>query len=109
MSSAEAIQESVVQDIARRLVSAFAPRRILLYGSRARGTAGPESDYDLLIVWRDENPPATRAAAVRKVLADLDTPLDIAVVTPGEFERLRTRRLHIVAIADREGRVLHTA
>jgi hypothetical protein len=40
---------------------------------------------------------------------DLETPLDIAVVTPQEYERFRYRRAHIVAIADREGRVLHAA
>jgi uncharacterized protein len=109
MKTKDSAQEDVLQEIARRLVSVFAPRKILLYGSRARGTAQPESDYDLLIVWRDEDPPSARAATVRKVLADLVTPLDIAVVTPREFEHLRTRRLHIVGIADREGRVLHAA
>ena len=109
MEIGDAAQDKVLKEIARRMVSAFAPRKILLYGSRATGTARPESDYDLLIVWRDENPPAARAAAVRKVLMDLGQPLDIAVVTPGEYERFRNRRMHIVAIADREGRVLHAA
>ena len=110
MESEEAVQEQVIQEIARRLISQFAPRRILrLDGSRATGTARPESDYDLLIVWRDENPPAARAATVRRALLDLGTPLDIAVVTPSEFDRFRNLRVHIVAIADREGRILHAA
>lgn len=109
MEMKEPAQEEVLQEIVRRLISRFAPRRILLYGSRANGTARPESDYDLLIVWRDENPPAARAAAVRQLLLDLGTPLDIAVVTPSEFDRFRNLRVHIVAIADREGRILHAA
>ena len=109
MQSADKIQEKVLREIARRLVSRFAPRRILLYGSRATGNARPDSDYDLLIVWRDESPPSPRAAMVRQALLDLGESLDIAVVTPAEYERLRNRRVHIVAVADREGRVLHAA
>ena len=109
MESTDAVQEEVLREIARRLVSRFAPRRILLYGSRATGNARPDSDYDLLIVWRDENPPGARAATVRQALVDLGTPIDIAVVTPREYERFRNRRMHIVAVADREGKVLHAA
>jgi len=37
-----------------RLVSALAPRRTILFGSRARGTAQPESDYDILVVAETE-------------------------------------------------------
>jgi predicted nucleotidyltransferase len=102
-------QEEVLRQIVLRLTAQFAPRKILLYGSRATGTARSNSDYDLLIVWRDEDPPAARAATVRRALLDLKTPLDVAVVTPQEYERFRNRRVHIVAIADQEGSVLHAA
>jgi predicted nucleotidyltransferase len=109
MKTADLVEEEMLQEIARRLVSQFAPRKIILYGSRANGTARQESDYDLMIVWRDENPPAARAATVRQELLDLGFPMDIAVVTPREYEQYRTRRVHIVAVADREGRILHAA
>jgi predicted nucleotidyltransferase len=109
MQATDSSQEEVLQDISLRLISRFAPQKILLYGSRATGTARPDSDYDLLIVWKDEHPPAARAATVRQALLGVDAAFDIAVVTPCEYERLRNRRLHIVAIADREGRILHAA
>jgi predicted nucleotidyltransferase len=109
MEPADVVRDEVLRKIVSRLTSQFAPRKILLYGSRATGTARSNSDYDLLIVWRDENPSAARAATVRRALLDLETPLDIAVVTPGEYELFRNRRVHIVAIADREGRILHAA
>lgn len=64
-------QEEVLRKIVIRLTSQFAPRRILLYGSRATGAARADSDHDLLIVWRDENPPAARAATIRQTLRDL--------------------------------------
>ena len=44
------INESTMREIVRRLVQALDPDRIVLFGSRARGEASPESDIDLLIV-----------------------------------------------------------
>jgi HEPN domain-containing protein/predicted nucleotidyltransferase len=38
-----------------RLVDAFDPLAIYLFGSRARGDAGDESDYDLMLVLTDDN------------------------------------------------------
>ncbi len=34
----------------RRIVHRFRPERIILFGSHARGDAGPDSDVDLLVV-----------------------------------------------------------
>jgi predicted nucleotidyltransferase len=109
MEKLKAEHDGVLEEIASRIISAFAPRRILLYGSRATGKARPDSDYDLLIVWRDENPPASRTATVRRALLGMAKSLDIEVVTPSEYERFRTRRVHIVAIAEREGKLLYAA
>jgi predicted nucleotidyltransferase len=47
--TAHLAQEEVLREIVLRLTSEFAPRKILLYGSRATGTARSDSDYDLLI------------------------------------------------------------
>ena len=41
-------------EIVRRLVEAYQPERIYLFGSMARGDAGPDSDYDLLVLVPDE-------------------------------------------------------
>jgi hypothetical protein len=47
-SEAEALAELV-----RRLVDALDPQMIWLFGSRARGTARPDSDFDLLVVAKE--------------------------------------------------------
>jgi hypothetical protein len=41
--------DPTLAEIVRRLVETFQPLRIYLFGSKARGDAGPDSDYDLLI------------------------------------------------------------
>ncbi len=101
--------DELLQEITTRVVAALQPRRLILFGSRARGDARPNSDVDLLVVWKDESPPRERALAVRKALRGLKASFDIAVVTPSEFERYAERRAHIVGLAAREGRVLHAA
>lgn len=48
--------DPVLAEIVRRLVEAYQPERIYLFGSVARGDAGPNSDYDLLVVVPDDAP-----------------------------------------------------
>lgn len=106
----EVTDAEVLHEIAQRVANACHPRRIILFGSRATGDARPESDYDLLIVWKDEEaPPGNRSATVRRALRGLSASFDIAVVTPSEFDRYKGRTAHVVGIAAREGRVLYAA
>lgn len=44
------IEDSRLEEAVNRLVDALHPRAIILFGSRARGTDRPDSDYDLLVV-----------------------------------------------------------
>ncbi|HLG20737.1 MAG TPA: nucleotidyltransferase domain-containing protein [Bdellovibrionota bacterium] len=39
-----------VQRMVDRIVERFHPERVILFGSHARGTAGPDSGVDLLVV-----------------------------------------------------------
>lgn len=102
-------EAQLLAEVVRRVVTALEPRRLILFGSRARGEAKPDSDVDLLVVWRNETPPHERSAAVRRALRGISVAFDIAVVTPSEYERFAGRKAHIVAIAAREGRVLYAA
>src|ERR1039458_7345014 len=55
-------EDPVLGVIIGRLVEIFRPDRIYLFGSAARGDAGPDSDYDLMIVVPDATPSAMRDA-----------------------------------------------
>jgi uncharacterized protein len=50
MMSRKSIENPRLQEAVRRLVRDLHPRAIILFGSRARGTARPDSDYDLLVI-----------------------------------------------------------
>ena len=49
-----------LDEIVRRLVAAYRPERMYLFGSHARGDAGPDSDFDLLIIVPDDAEPRRR-------------------------------------------------
>ena len=46
----------VPPDLLTRVVDYFHPRRIMLFGSRARGQSEPDSDIDLLVILDDDAP-----------------------------------------------------
>jgi predicted nucleotidyltransferase len=59
MTRAHAIQTptvdaSAIEGLIARIVASWSPEQIWLFGSRARGTAAPDSDWDLLVVVSDD-------------------------------------------------------
>ncbi|MBF0375005.1 MAG: nucleotidyltransferase domain-containing protein [Alphaproteobacteria bacterium] len=50
-------QVTVPAELLDSVVAYFHPRRIILFGSQARGDAGPDSDIDLLVILDDDTPP----------------------------------------------------
>ena len=93
--------------MAERIVDRFRPERIILFGSHARGNAGPDSDVDLLVVLRDAAPKRAKAVAIYELLAGSGLPKDVIVVSPEEVERYRDVPGTLIRSALREGRVLY--
>lgn len=101
---------STIENVTSRVLATFPEaRRVVLFGSRAREQAAPDSDFDLLIVTPTTLRPAARGALLRKALRDLDASFDLLVVTPEEFEQLRGFKSGIVARALAQGTTLHEA
>jgi uncharacterized protein len=94
----------------RRLVDCFQPERIYLFGSRARGDARDDSDYDILIVVRDGQQSGFRAAQqAYKALWGLDLSIEIVVATAFEFNREAKATSSLPAATLREGSLLYAA
>ncbi len=92
-----------------------APMRLVLFGSRARGEARPDSDIDLLVVMPQPalTPQDRQVAlqALRGALRPLRLPVgvDLVVVGQDDARKLAGSRWHVVARALREGQELHDA
>lgn len=96
--------------ILRRIVEAYQPEAVYLFGSRARGTADDESDVDLLVVVpADASPERRRPQLAVHALRGVGVPVDTVVMTRPAFEL----RAHVVnslpETALREGRLLYGA
>ncbi len=83
------IDDELIRQVTRTIVERFHPRKVLLFGSYARGTAGPDSDLDLIVEMESDKPWYQRIVDMQSVFATRDWAMDILVFTPEEMERER--------------------
>lgn len=96
-----------IQEMVELIVERFHPERIILFGSHAKGEAGPDSDVDLLIVMPVKGSKRETAVRIGVALHDIRIPKDIIVTTPEEFEWRKEIPGTIERPAMREGEVLY--
>jgi len=102
--------DTVLAEIVRRLVAAYEPERIYLFGSKARGDAGPDSDYDLMVVVPDDAPPVRRRSRLAyEALRGTGRAADVLVCTRSSFDSRLHVRASLPATIVSEGRLLHAA
>ena len=70
--------DQVPEPLLKQVVSVFGPRRVILFGSRARGDARADSDFDLVVVL-DDDVPNEHLSSRRRYEAHrgFSTPVDI--------------------------------
>lgn len=103
-------EDPKLAEVLRRLIDAYRPEQIYLFGSKARGDAGTDSDYDLMIIVPDDaSPNRRRARLAYERLWGTGTAVDVLVWTRSSFDR----RIHVAASLPatilREGRLLYAA
>ncbi len=97
-------------EIVRRLSAAYSPERIYLFGSQARGDAGPDSDYDLLVVIPDDAPLDRRQSRLAyEVLWGTAAAADVLVCTRSYFEARQHLKASLPGTILREGKLLYAA
>jgi len=93
-----------------RLVEAFGPEAIYVFGSHARHAPHDNSDIDLLVLVRaSDEPPYRRAQRAYAAVGAHSVALDIQVMTRGEFDGRLPAVSSLPATVVREGRVLYAA
>ena len=98
---------TILADIVDRIVRAAEPEKIVLFGSAARGTMGPDSDYDFLVIkkgkfnyWRVIN-------TIQEHLHGKEAAVDVVLVTPEDVERYRDSHCLVICPALKEGKVVY--
>jgi predicted nucleotidyltransferase len=87
-----------------RIIEVWQPLAIWLFGSRARGDAREDSDWDLMVVVPDD---ALDLAAAYKSMMGLRLRTDVIPVTRSEFEEGRHLWGSLAQIATTEGRPIY--
>jgi predicted nucleotidyltransferase len=104
-------KQETIDEITRRLVEDCQPVRVYLFGSEARGDAGPDSDLDFLVVVPDDAPEDVfRAGRLRQAIRGVGHAVDVIPWRRSDFEG---RAAYVVASLPatvvREGRLLYDA
>jgi len=102
--------DPALPEMVRRMVEAYHPLRIYLFGSAARGDAGPDSDFDIMVVVPDDAPRGQQDCEIGyRALWGVGLAKDILVWTKTEFDK----RLHLKASLPttivHEGKLLYAA
>ncbi|HEX5009662.1 MAG TPA: nucleotidyltransferase domain-containing protein [Planctomycetota bacterium] len=104
------VRDPVIDEIVSRLVARFRPERIYLFGSRARGEAGANSDYDVLLVLGELTDKRYRLCqAAYLALRGVPAAVDVLVWAQSDFEQRLRSPASLPATVLREGRLLYAA
>ena len=100
-------EPTILNRIVEKIRKVSDPDRIVLFGSRARGSQTSRSDFDILVVDRSAAPRFQRPGPIYTQLADLPVEVEVVVYTPEEIDDWRAVPQAFVTTAVREGKVLY--
>lgn len=79
----------LVERITQKIAEAIRPDKIILFGSRAKGTATPESDVDLVVVYSGSKTKREIQREIHRLFLRRDFSMDVIVVNPDYLEKFK--------------------
>ena len=101
------ISEETIKEAARRLVDQFHPKKIILFGSHARGTADNRSDVDLLVITTIKGSRHKMMVEMDRAIRGVNAAFDIVILTADEFEEEQRIPGTIGRYVSQEGKTLY--
>jgi len=101
------VSPDVLNEVVRRVVEVARPLRVILFGSAAKGTMGPDSDLDLLVVVPDGTHRRHTANRIYHGLCGLGYSKDVIVVTEQDVKEYGENPSLIIKPALSGGRELY--
>ncbi len=109
MTRSPVLTPELLDDLVERIVEAVHPRRIILFGSGARGDLGPHSDFDLLVIMADGVHRRQTAQTIYRSLMGLGIAKDVVVATEDDLLEHSDNPSLVLFPALREGREIYRA
>lgn len=101
------MRQEVLEEVVWRIFEVTRPRRIVLFGSAARGQMGPDGDLDLLVIVSESVHRRALAQEIYRRLHGIRLPVDIIVATEQDVEQYGDKVGTILRPALKEGRVIY--
>jgi predicted nucleotidyltransferase len=101
------LQPDVIKEVLQRILRVVQPKRMVLFGSAARGQMTPDSDLDLLVIVPGPAHRRTIAQVIYRNLHDVLIPVDIIVATEDDVEMHGQAIGSILRPALQEGKVIY--
>ncbi len=76
-----------LRNLVRQIVEAVHPLKVILFGSRARGDAKPDSDYDIMVIMPDGSHRLHTCGELHRKVLVMELDYDFLVSTREDFER----------------------
>ncbi len=99
--------KALVEEFLKRVVPLYRPRKVILFGSYARGHAHSHSDVDLLVVMDSGVSSRRMANEMDLLMVDRTVAMDLIVLTSEQYERQRQFPGTVASEAEREGQVVY--
>lgn len=101
------IDDALIGEIVRRIMSVAKPDKVILFGSAAAGKMTCDSDIDLLIVEAQVNDRRKESVRIGDALRGLGFPFDVLVISVDWFEASKTVIGGIAYPANKYGQVIY--
>ena len=102
-------EQSTLDLIILRIVEIAHPEKIIIFGSAARGSMGPHSDLDLLVIKSGDYHRGHLTEEIHMHLWGVKASVDLILVKPEDIEQYRNSPALIIAPALEEGRIVYAA
>ncbi|KYK28425.1 MAG: nucleotidyltransferase domain-containing protein [Theionarchaea archaeon] len=103
--------KKVIQNMVQKLVSEYAPQKVILFGSYGYGSPDLDSDIDLLIIKETSERFIDRWVEVQRILTGMhrSIPVETLVLTPQEVEKRLAIGDQFIEEIMEKGEVLYAA
>ena len=98
----------LAQRTLHRLIRAFSPERVILFGSYAKGAARPRSDVDLLVIANIDGSAEHHQRLARQLASDSFPRVEVVLATPAEVAAASTAKSPFLASIFTTGVTVYT-
>jgi uncharacterized protein len=101
------LTELEINNLVEKIVKRIQPKKVIVFGSYAKGTATYKSDLDLFIIKNTQLPMISRDEEVRSIVSGLLQKVDVHIYTLEEVDEYGSEKFSFVHSILKTGKVIY--